>query len=136
MGGPLQPVSYRLPSTPTSAVQSTVSCFRCLSCVRQEGSRPTICFPSCQLDHRKQILSLRHNGKIGASPFPLLHSLIAFPFAQIAIWQVPSIVAGGSLSNSLYLPWGELGNGTHSFDKDTQFGQFILCLRLPFWLSW
>jgi len=77
---PLQPYS------PQSLVSDV--CFQCLT-----GRLKTIYFPSCLLDHQKQILTLRHSGKTGTSPFPLLYSLIPFPFAQIAIWQVPSIVA-------------------------------------------
>ena len=86
---PSLPDSPPLPLQPYSP-QSLVSdvCFQCLT-----GRLKTIYFPSCLLDHRKQILTLRHSGKTGTSPFPLLYSLIPFPFAQIAIWQVPSIVA-------------------------------------------
>ena len=60
---------------------------------------------------------LRRSGKIGASPFPLLLGIFAF--------CSNSCLAGAfnccwwfALKNSLYLPWGELGNRTHSYDKD------------------
>ena len=117
MGGSFQPVSSKPPSTPTSATQSTASCFRCLLSVCLIERLKTNYLLSKPPTWPPKTDPLRCSGKIGASPFPLLLGIFAF--------CSNSCLAGAfnccwwfALKNSLYSPWDELGNRTHSFDKD------------------